>query len=259
MPGRRRAGCACCERRGRSSSRSSCSTTQSRRARTPEWVAGPRRRGERRADECLAGGARRDRTRDPAADRRRPSPLRDGARLSRRAPGGDAHLRRPGLRASARARDLPDSPRRAGGRRRRRRAGRLHRRAALRSIATARSRASRPDDDFGPRVVESLAPEGVTYTPYAADAIAAVDSGEAAAAFLLEPVTVEQVSRFAHAGETMPQKSTFFYPKLTSGLLFHPVGRRTGSSSAAPPATTSRWCSPSCRAAPNGSRSSAPG
>ena len=24
--------------------------------------------------------------------------------------------------------------------------------------------------------------------------------------------------------ETMPQKSTFFYPKLTSGLLFHPVG-----------------------------------
>jgi uncharacterized protein (DUF1015 family) len=32
------------------------------------------------------------------------------------------------------------------------------------------------------------------------------------------------VARFAHAGETMPQKSTFFFPKLTSGLLFHPVG-----------------------------------
>jgi uncharacterized protein (DUF1015 family) len=27
----------------------------------------------------------------------------------------------------------------------------------------------------------------------------------------------------ARAGETMPQKSTFFFPKLTSGLLFHPV------------------------------------
>jgi uncharacterized protein (DUF1015 family) len=79
------------------------------------------------------------------------------------------------------------------------------------------------DDDFGPRIVESLRPEGVTYTPSAADAIAAVDSGTAAAAFLLEPVTVEQVARFAHAGETMPPKSTFFYPKLTSGLLFHPV------------------------------------
>ena len=79
------------------------------------------------------------------------------------------------------------------------------------------------DDDFGPRVVESFEPEGVTYTAYADQAVAAVDRGEAVAAFLLQPVTVEQVERFAHAGEVMPQKSTFFYPKLTSGLLFHPV------------------------------------
>ena len=79
------------------------------------------------------------------------------------------------------------------------------------------------DDDFGPRVVESFSPEGVSYTAYADEAIAAVDRGEAAAAFLLQPVTVDQVARFAHAGETMPQKSTFFYPKLTSGLLFHPI------------------------------------
>jgi uncharacterized protein (DUF1015 family) len=80
------------------------------------------------------------------------------------------------------------------------------------------------DDDFGPRVVESFAPQGVSYTASADEAIATVDRGDAAAAFLLEPVTVEQVARFAHAGETMPQKSTFFYPKLTSGLLFHPIG-----------------------------------
>jgi uncharacterized protein (DUF1015 family) len=79
------------------------------------------------------------------------------------------------------------------------------------------------DDDFGPRVVESFGPSGVTYTAYADQAVAAVDRGEAAAAFLLQPVTVEQVARFAHAGEVMPQKSTFFYPKLTSGLLFFPV------------------------------------
>jgi uncharacterized protein (DUF1015 family) len=79
------------------------------------------------------------------------------------------------------------------------------------------------DDDFGPRVVESFRPEGVSYTPDADEAIATVDRGDAEAAFLLQPVTVEQVARFAHAGETMPQKSTFFYPKLTSGLLFHPV------------------------------------
>jgi uncharacterized protein (DUF1015 family) len=80
------------------------------------------------------------------------------------------------------------------------------------------------DDEFGPRVVEAAQAEGVTYTAYADEAIAAVDRGEAAAAFLLQPVTVEQVSRFAHAGEVMPQKSTFFYPKLTSGLVLHPIG-----------------------------------
>ena len=79
------------------------------------------------------------------------------------------------------------------------------------------------NDDFGPRVVESFAPQGVGYTASAAEAIAAVDRGEAAAAFLLQPVTVEQVAAFAHEGETMPQKSTFFFPKLTSGLLLHPV------------------------------------
>jgi uncharacterized protein (DUF1015 family) len=78
-------------------------------------------------------------------------------------------------------------------------------------------------DDFGPRVVESLAPEGVSYTASSSEAVAAVDRGEAEAAFLLQPVTFEQVARFADAGEMMPQKSTFFYPKLTSGLLFHPV------------------------------------
>jgi uncharacterized protein (DUF1015 family) len=80
------------------------------------------------------------------------------------------------------------------------------------------------DDDFGPRVVESTGAQGVSYTAYADEAVAAVDRGDAQAAFLLQPVTVEQVARFAHAGETMPQKSTFFYPKLTSGLLFHPIG-----------------------------------
>jgi uncharacterized protein (DUF1015 family) len=79
------------------------------------------------------------------------------------------------------------------------------------------------DDDFGPRVVESFAPRGVSYTAYAGEAIASVDRGEAVAAFLLQPVTVAQVARFAQAGEVMPQKSTFFFPKLTSGLLFHPV------------------------------------
>ena len=51
-----------------------------------------------------------------------------------------------------------------------------------------------------------------------------MDGGEAEAAFLLRPPTVEQVAAVSAAGRTMPQKSTYFYPKLTSGLFFMPVG-----------------------------------
>jgi uncharacterized protein (DUF1015 family) len=65
--------------------------------------------------------------------------------------------------------------------------------------------------------------EEVRYTPSADEARAAVDSGEAEAAFLLRPPTVEQVAAVAGAGKTMPQKSTYFYPKLTSGLLLLPI------------------------------------
>jgi uncharacterized protein (DUF1015 family) len=71
--------------------------------------------------------------------------------------------------------------------------------------------------------VERFAPEGVTYTPQVEDAVAAVDSGRAQAAFLLRAPTIEQVRAVAERGETMPQKSTYFFPKLTSGLLFHPL------------------------------------
>jgi uncharacterized protein (DUF1015 family) len=71
--------------------------------------------------------------------------------------------------------------------------------------------------------VERLGPEGVTYTPQVEDAVAAVDSGRAQAAFLLRAPTIEQVRTVAERGETMPQKSTYFFPKLTSGLLFHPL------------------------------------
>jgi uncharacterized protein (DUF1015 family) len=63
----------------------------------------------------------------------------------------------------------------------------------------------------------------VGYTPSADEARAAVDAGDAEAAFLLRPPTVEQVASAAKAGRTMPQKTTFFYPKLTSGLFFLPL------------------------------------
>ncbi|MCR5413451.1 MAG: DUF1015 family protein [Kiritimatiellae bacterium] len=56
------------------------------------------------------------------------------------------------------------------------------------------------------------------------DALAAkVDSGEAAVAFAMEPVTVGEMMAIADAGAIMPPKSTWFEPKLRSGLFVHVV------------------------------------
>jgi uncharacterized protein (DUF1015 family) len=78
-------------------------------------------------------------------------------------------------------------------------------------------------DGLDPEVVEQAAPRGVTYTPRREEAVAAVDRGDAEAAFLLRPTRIEDVWDLARRGEVMPQKSTFFYPKLTSGLLLLPL------------------------------------
>jgi uncharacterized protein (DUF1015 family) len=50
------------------------------------------------------------------------------------------------------------------------------------------------------------------------DIIAKVDSGSKQAAFFLNPPKVQQVVRVAEQGERMPQKSTYFYPKVFTGL-----------------------------------------
>jgi uncharacterized protein (DUF1015 family) len=78
-------------------------------------------------------------------------------------------------------------------------------------------------DALDVEVVDELAPQGVTYTPRRDEAVATVDRGEAEAAFLLRPTRIEDVWEIARRGETMPQKSTYFFPKLTSGLLLHPL------------------------------------
>lgn len=52
---------------------------------------------------------------------------------------------------------------------------------------------------------------------------AKVDAGEAAVAFAMEPVTVEEMMAIADAGAIMPPKSTWFEPKLRSGLFIHRV------------------------------------
>jgi uncharacterized protein (DUF1015 family) len=55
-------------------------------------------------------------------------------------------------------------------------------------------------------------------------ALEAARSGAAQIAFLLKPVSVEEVARISFGGGVMPQKSTDFYPKLLSGLTIYKVG-----------------------------------
>jgi uncharacterized protein (DUF1015 family) len=63
----------------------------------------------------------------------------------------------------------------------------------------------------------------VVYFKDPGEAAAAVRAGEGEAAFFLNPTRVYQVRDVSLAGETMPSKSTFFYPKLLSGLVINPL------------------------------------
>ena len=64
---------------------------------------------------------------------------------------------------------------------------------------------------------------GLAYARSADEALALVDHGAQDAAFFMRATPVEEVREVAASGENMPPKSTFFYPKLATGLLFNPL------------------------------------
>ena len=72
-------------------------------------------------------------------------------------------------------------------------------------------------------LVDRYGLDGIRYTPRLDEAVGAVDSGAADAAFVLRRPRVDDVFEAARRGKRMPPKSTYFYPKPLSGLLFHPV------------------------------------
>jgi uncharacterized protein (DUF1015 family) len=82
--------------------------------------------------------------------------------------------------------------------------------------------AAGPVDVLDTAALEELALPDVRFTPSADAAAQAVRTGEAPAAFLVRAPTMEQVEAVALSGATMPEKSTYFFPKLTSGLLLSP-------------------------------------
>lgn len=72
------------------------------------------------------------------------------------------------------------------------------------------------------RLLADMLPDEMSYTP---DAALAVKKAKAAkgAAVLVKPCTVAQVHRAAAAVGLLPQKSTYFFPKIATGLVFRPL------------------------------------
>ncbi len=61
----------------------------------------------------------------------------------------------------------------------------------------------------------------LTYTKYFEEALECVNSGKFQCAFILNPTRVTEIRDVALAGEKMPQKSTYFYPKMITGLVMN--------------------------------------
>lgn len=79
------------------------------------------------------------------------------------------------------------------------------------------------EDLLGLNAEDMTAGTHIRYTRDAQQALAAVQEGDAHLALLLNPTRVRQVCDVAGAGDKMPQKSTYFYPKLITGLVMNPL------------------------------------
>ncbi len=67
------------------------------------------------------------------------------------------------------------------------------------------------------------AKRGVAYDSDLDSALARVSSGAVDAGFFLRPTPIEQVRAVAASGETMPPKSTYFFPKILTGIVLNPL------------------------------------
>jgi uncharacterized protein (DUF1015 family) len=74
---------------------------------------------------------------------------------------------------------------------------------------------------LGISAADITAEKNVTYFKDTADAFTRLASGEFQAGFFMNATGLDQVCEVAFGGERMPQKTTFFYPKLPTGLAFH--------------------------------------
>ena len=71
--------------------------------------------------------------------------------------------------------------------------------------------------------------ENIKFSPSAEELIEQADSGSSYIAFFLNPVKIGQIISVALTGERMPAKSTYFYPKVISGLVINKFDTSTAS------------------------------
>lgn len=93
--------------------------------------------------------------------------------------------------------------------------------AAWRELGLAFLHAYIIDHVVTPRLCAGQAPE-IRYIKSDDQAVATANETQGTA-FLMQPTTMDEMRAVCSTGELMPQKSTFFYPKLASGLLINPL------------------------------------
>jgi len=76
---------------------------------------------------------------------------------------------------------------------------------------------------LGTNEEDIAAKRGIGYAKSIPEVMASLEGGSYEAAFILRPTPVEQVREVAATGETMPPKSTYFFPKILSGIVFNPL------------------------------------
>jgi uncharacterized protein (DUF1015 family) len=69
-----------------------------------------------------------------------------------------------------------------------------------------------------------LAKRGIGYAKNVEDSLALLEDGSYDVAFILRPIPVGQVRAICESDENMPPKSTYFFPKVPTGIVFNPVG-----------------------------------
>lgn len=77
--------------------------------------------------------------------------------------------------------------------------------------------------EFGYSEEEQMAQDGIKYIKQEREAFDMIDSGKAEASFIMAYPKIKDIKEISEAGFRMPQKSTYFYPKLLSGIVINPL------------------------------------